>query len=70
MVGWIFLHLLVLAAVPAAALVVRPMVGPAPAAPALRIHGGLNGVDAEIVVAKVATGLGSIHGTFLKRPPT
>jgi len=69
MVGRLSLLLLVLAAVPAATLVARPMVGPAPAAPALRLRGGLGGVDAEKAAAKAAMGLGAIHGTFLALLP-
>ena len=65
MVGRFPLLLIVLAAVPAAALVARPMVGHAPAAPALRLRGGLGGVDAEKAVAQVATRMGSIHWAFL-----
>jgi hypothetical protein len=64
MVGRFLLLLIVLAVMPAAALVASPMVGHAPAAPALRLRGGLGGVDAERAVAKVAIRLGSVHGAF------
>ena len=69
MVGRFPLLLIVLAAVPSTALVVRPMVGNAPNAPTLRLRGGLGGVDAEKAVANVAIRLGSIHGAFLAFAP-
>ena len=38
-------------------------------APAPRFRVGLDGVDAEKAVAKVAMGIGSIHGTCLALEP-
>jgi len=59
---------LALAAVLVEALVARLMASRAPA-PAPRFRGGVDGVDAEKALAKVATGSGSIHGTFLALMP-
>ena len=59
--------LLLLVASPAAALVARPMTARAPA-PALRLKGGLGGVDAQLA-AQLANGLFSMNGAFAALAP-
>ena len=56
------LLLLVYVAVPATALVTRP------SPPALRLRGGLGDIDPNMV-AKVATGLGSVQAVFTALAP-
>ena len=56
------LLIFVYVAVPAAALVTRP------SPPALRLRGGLGDIDPNMV-AKVATGLGSVNAIFVALAP-
>ncbi|KAJ1486620.1 hypothetical protein T484DRAFT_1789085 [Baffinella frigidus] len=61
------LLLVVIAAVPAAALVTRPLAR-RETAPALRLRGGMGDIDG-VVVAKVATGLCSVNAALLALAP-
>jgi hypothetical protein len=57
------LLVLLFLAAPSSALVMRPLAGRS-TAPALRLRGGLGGVDSE-VIAKLSTGLGAMSGAYL-----